>query len=108
MEWSTYVCAMKTVLRPTLHAIQRMKERKIQAWMVNQTIMYGNFIQFDGNIYHYITRKCMPPCLSEAEKSALDNTVVVESEACTIITVWKDTKALKNLMKKRKNLSRAA
>lgn len=99
---------MKTVIRPTLHAIHRMKERKIQAWMVNETIINGQFIQFDGNIYHYITRKCIPHYLSEAEKSALDNIVVVESEAGTIITVWKDKRALKNLKKKRQNLFRAA
>lgn len=52
--------------------------------------------------------KSMPPYLSKTEKMALDNTVVVESEASTIITVWKDKRALKNLLKKKKNLKRAA
>ena len=55
-----------------------------------------------------LAMKSMPPYLSKTEKMALDNTVVVESEASTIITVWKDKKALKNLLKKKTNLRRAA
>ena len=85
-----------------------MNERNIPAWMVNETISHGEFLQFNGHIYHYMTMKSMPQYLSKTEKTALDNTVVVESEASTIITVWKDKKALKNLLKKKKNLKRAA
>lgn len=85
-----------------------MNERSISAWMVNETIINGHFMQFEGKIYHYILRKHMPPYLSEAEKLMLENTVVVESGESTIITVWKDNRVLKNLRKKSKNLSRAA
>lgn len=90
----------------TDHASLRMAQRGISDPQVNDTIRYGKKIYRQGLVFHIMRDKDIPDGFSAKQRGQLKRMVVVTAGdgTGTVITVYRSSKALKNIRCKSKML----
>lgn len=91
---------------PTNHSIKRGRQRGVSQKMIEDTITFGNMIRKQGLRFFIMTEKCLSYFHEKQYNERVKNTVVVISADNTILTVYKSSRALKNIKKKSKQLWR--
>jgi len=89
---------------PSLHAVQRAYERGITEPMIQDTLRWGRKLHRQGMCFHVMLRRCIPPDLEERYAKRLVNVTVVLGADGTIVTVYRNPKALYRITRKSKRL----
>lgn len=95
----------QTPLNISQHASQRMRERRITAQMIQDTIDHGEMLHRQGLRFFVMTRKATREFFDGEYARIVMNTVVVLDWDDTVKTVYQNENALKNIRKKSKRLS---
>jgi hypothetical protein len=92
------------IIVPSLHAVQRAYERGITTPMIQDTLLWGRKLHRQGMRFHVMLRRCIPPGLDERYAKRLVNVTVVIAMDETIVTVYRNPKALYRIKRKPKRL----
>lgn len=79
--------------------------RGITRAMITDTVKYGQKVHRQGLEFFIMVKKCLRPDWPAHYASRVLNTTVILGQADEIVTVYKNSKALKQIKKKRKRLS---
>lgn len=86
----------------TRHSIKRCQQRGVTEQMIEDTIHFGEMIRKQGLRYFIITKKCLSYFHQKQYNERVQNTVVILNPDNSILTVYKNSKALKNIKLKSK------
>lgn len=91
----------------TRHSTKRCQQRGVTEQMIDDTIHFGEMIRKQGLRYFIMTKKCLSYFHQKQYNERVQNTVVILNPDNSILTVYKNSKALKNIKKKSKELYRS-
>jgi hypothetical protein len=92
------------IIVPSLHAVQRAYERGITTPMIQDTLRWGKKLHRQGLRFFVMLRCCIPPGLDERYAKRLVNVTVVLAADETIVTVYRNPKAIAHIKRKPKRL----
>jgi len=87
------------------HYQMRLSQRGISQKAIELLVKYGTSIKKQGYLFWYITNKELKYVSPKYQKK-LKNLIAVMAQDRTLITCYKNTKAIKNIKKKNKYLSK--
>ncbi len=85
---------------PSLHAISRAYERGITTAMIRDTLTWGRKVHRQGLRFYIMLRRCVPHDLEQGCAKRLVNVTVVLGGDDTIVTVYRNPKALYRIKRK--------
>jgi|688.fasta_scaffold423432_2 hypothetical protein len=103
-EQQTLAPMQPRIIVPSLHAVQRAYERGITTPMIQDTLRWGKKLHRQGMCFHVMLRRCIPPGLEERYAKRLVNVTVVLAADETIVTVYRNPKAIAHIKRKPKRL----
>lgn len=90
---------------PTIHALKRAQARGITSEMILDTVRHGKIIRKQGYRYYVMLKKCLPHTSNKQYLEKIQNVTVILSDSDQIVTVYKNSCALKHIKRKKKRLS---
>lgn len=97
---------MQVETRHTQHSKIRSQQRGVCQQMIDDTIYYGELIRKQGLRYYIMTERSTCFIQQKQYKDRLKNTVVILTSDNTILTVYKNARAIRNVKKKPKRLAK--
>lgn len=104
MQTSTAFTMHPCRFRPSNHALARAYERGITTDMIRDTLVWGRKLHRQGLRFHVMLRRCVPHGMDERYSRRLVNVTVVVGVDDTIVTVYRNPKALYRIKRKSKRL----
>lgn len=97
---------MELVVKHTRHSLKRCQQRGVTQKMIDDTIYLGDMIYKQGLRFFIMTEKCLSYLHEKQYNERVKNTVVILNPDNSILTVYKNSRALKHIRKKSKQLYR--
>ncbi len=97
---------MQAAVIHTNHSRKRCQQRGVTQQMIDDTVAFGDMIRKQGLRFYIMTEKCLHFFHKKQYNERVKNTVVVMSEDNVVLTVYKDSGAMKHIKKKRKSITR--
>ena len=89
-----------------MHSIKRSQQRGVTEQMIEDTIHLGEMIRKQGLRFFIMTEGCLSYLHEKQYNERLKNMVVVLTSDNVILTVYKNSKAMKNIKRKSKTYYR--
>lgn len=93
---------MEIIVTHTKHSLKRSQQRGVNQQMIDDTIHFGEMIRKQGLRFFIMTEKCLNYFHQKQYNERLKNMVVVLTADNSILTVYKNSRALKNIKRKSK------
>ena len=88
------------------HAAQRAQQRGIDPLVMAEIIRYGERIYKQGIIFHYMPKMAVKQFYHWTDQSQIEDAVVITAHDGTIITAYRNEKAVKAIKRKPKRLAK--
>lgn len=86
----------------TYHATTRLAQRNLTTTDVAYVLRYGQRLHRDGVVFYFLGKRDLPAAASFGARRLEGTTVVVDPQTLTIITVYRNRKALRRIKRKHK------
>ena len=95
---------MEQTIIHTQHSIKRCQQRGVTGQMIEDTIHLGEMIRKQGLRFFIMTEGCLSYLHGKQYNERLKNMVVVLTSDNAVLTVYKNSRAMRKIKKKSKQL----
>ena len=88
------------------HASQRAQQRAIDPLIIAEIVRYGTRIYKQGIIFHYMPKASVKQFYHWTDQRQIEDAVVITAHDGTIITAYRNEKAVKAIKRKPKRLAK--